>query len=140
MMILVLDSNVLVSAIIRDSVTRRIIIASDHTFILPEATLQDIRGHRAEILAKSGLDEAAYERVIHLLLKYVTIVPTSFAKKHMDEAGSIMGHIDPGDVIFVATAIAVDGACIWSNDRHFERQGRIKVFKTKDLLEMRTTM
>ena len=39
-----------------------------------------------------------------------------------------MLHIDPGDVVFIAAALAA-GADIWSDDPHFTKQKKIKGLK-----------
>ena len=50
----------------------------------------------------------------------------------MEEAGKIMDRIDQDDTPFIAAALAT-GSDIWSEDTHFEKQKKIKVWKTKDL-------
>jgi len=45
-----------------------------------------------------------------------------------------MDKIDPDDTIFVALGLSIKNNGIWSDDKHFEKQDRIKVWKTKDLL------
>ena len=40
-----------------------------------------------------------------------------------------MGHIDKDDVIFIATALAFN-CPIWSEDKHFQKQNIVKIFKT----------
>jgi predicted nucleic acid-binding protein len=52
----------------------------------------------------------------------------------MPEARKIMDKIDPSDTPFMALALAVENDGIWSDDRHFLRQRRVKTWKTKDLL------
>lgn len=54
---LVLDVNVLISALIRDSTTRNIIINSEFDFYFPEPSLNKIRKYQAYIIGKSGLSE-----------------------------------------------------------------------------------
>jgi len=52
---------------------------------------------------------------------------------HMKTAEALIGNIDPGDVPFVAVALAVENDGIWSNDRAFERLSGIKLWKTSDI-------
>jgi len=42
-----------------------------------------------------------------------------------------MGHIDENDVVFIATALAFN-CSIWSDDKHFQKQNRVKIFKTSE--------
>ena len=55
-------------------------------------------------------------------------------KPFRDTASKIMDSIDPDDTPFIAAALAT-GADIWSDDKHFEQQNEIKVWKTKDLIQ-----
>ena len=45
----------------------------------------------------------------------------------MNEAKEIMDKIDPSDTPFIALALVVENDGIWSDDRHFEEQNRIKI-------------
>ncbi|MBI4141956.1 hypothetical protein HY484_03470 [Candidatus Woesearchaeota archaeon] len=45
-----------------------------------------------------------------------------------------MDSIDLNDAPFIAAALATQ-ADIWSDDLHFQRQKRVRVWKTKDLLK-----
>ena len=47
-----------------------------------------------------------------------------------------MDHIDTEDTIFIATALAITDANIWSDDKHFKQQKSIPVFKTEELVEL----
>ena len=55
---------------------------------------------------------------------------------HLDEADEIMGNIDKDDVSFIALALAFDNDGIWTDDAHFEKQDKIKILKTRDILEL----
>lgn len=45
-----------------------------------------------------------------------------------------MGKIDQDDVIFIASAIAYN-AVIWTDDFHFQKQDKIKILTTKEMME-----
>ena len=128
------DVNVILSALIRDSTTRKIILNSQFDFYFPEPSLHKIRKYKDYILEKSGLSEEEYDKIMATLFKYIRIVPTEEIEKNWDEAKKIMEHIDPEDVVFIATALSISDSVIWSDDRHFEKQGKVKVLKTKDII------
>jgi predicted nucleic acid-binding protein len=52
----------------------------------------------------------------------------------MMKAKRIMDKIDPDDSEFVALALKLD-ASIWSHDRHFQAQDRIKIATSGDILK-----
>ena len=45
-----------------------------------------------------------------------------------------MEKIDPTDTIFIAAALSKNAA-IWSNDKDFQKQNKIDVFTTKDMIK-----
>jgi len=131
---IILDVNVILSALIRDSTTRKIILNSEFDFYFPEPSLHKIRKYKSYILEKSGLIEEEYNKIMATLFKYIKLVPTKEIDKNWDEAKKIMEHIDKEDVVFIATALSLPDSVIWSDDRHFEKQDKVKVFKTKDMI------
>jgi predicted nucleic acid-binding protein len=52
---LVVDTNILVSALIRDSVTRKILLDPRISAYVPEHFLGEIEEHHDQIIQKSGL-------------------------------------------------------------------------------------
>lgn len=135
-MIIIIDTNVLISALIRDSTTREIIISSGLDFRLPEISIHEIRKHKPMILEKSGVSESAYEKMLNNLLEYVLLIPTEEIEETLEESKKIMQHIDPNDVAFLAAAMAYPDSIIWSDDRHFEKQKKVRVVKTEQLFRM----
>ena len=131
---IILDVNAILSALIRDSTTRKIILNSQFDFYFPEPSLHKIRNYKDYILEKSGLTEEEYNKIMATLFKYIKLVPTEEIEKNWDEAKKIMEHIDPEDVVFIATALSIADSVIWSDDRHFEKQDKVKVLKTEDII------
>ena len=128
------DVNVILSALIRDSTTRKIILNSEFDFYFPEPSLHKIRKYKSYILEKSGLTEAEYDKIMATLFKYIKLVPTEEIEKNWDEAKKIMEHIDKEDVVFIATSLSLPDSVIWSDDRHFEKQDKGKVWKTEEII------
>ena len=132
----ILDVNIILSALIRDSTTRKIILNSEFDFYFPELSLHKIRKYKDYILEKSGLSEEEYDKILAILFKYIQLVPTEEIEKNWDEAKKIMEHIDKEDVVFIATALSIEDSVIWSDDRHFEKQDKVKVLKTKEIANL----
>ncbi len=133
---IVIDVNRILSALIRDSSTRKIILNSEFDFYFPEPSLHKIRKYKSYIFKKSGLTEEEYDKIIVTLFKYIKLVPTEEIEKNWNEAKKIMEHIDPEDVVFIATALSISDLVIWSDDRHFEKQDKIKVLNTKEVVKL----
>lgn len=130
----ILDVNILLSAFIKDSTTREIIVKSGFSFYFPEPSLEKIKKYQTYILKKSGLQEQEFSYLFSLLFKYITLLPKEDLLKNWDIAKEIMEKIDQEDVIFIAAALATPNAFIWSDDKDFDRQQRIAVFKTKEIV------
>src|SRR3989344_5201127 len=128
---IVIDTNILTSALIKDSKTRSLIIKSNQTFLLPEFELIEIKNHKPEILRKSGLSDMEFNSLFVNMLKYVKIIKTDNFIKYKNFAEKIIGDIDKDDVQFIALALAFN-CPIWSDDRHFQKQNKIKVITTKE--------
>lgn len=133
---LVIDTNVIISALIRDSFLRLIVLYGNLDLISPEFTLDEVTKYEQIILDKSGLSEEDFEDLFLTILDKIELIPKEQYSFYMSEAENIIGKIDIKDVPFIACALATNADGIWSEDRHFEKQDRIKVFKTKDVLEI----
>ena len=131
---LIADSSSIISALIKDSSSRKIINKSSLRFIIPEYIFTEIDEHKEDILSKSKMDRNKLDLMFSMIKEKVEIIPESEIK-HRDEAKEIMDKIDPDDTIFVALGLSIKNNGIWSDDKHFEKQDRIKVWKTKDLIE-----
>ncbi len=130
---IVLDSNILISAIIKDKITRKIITSSNNEFLLPEYSFIEIKEHERDILSKAKISKEEFETLIKKLLRYIKIVKTDNILSYREEAEAIIGRIDKDDVLFIATALAF--RCpIWSDDRHFKLQKNVKVYNTKEMI------
>lgn len=131
---LVIDTNIFISALKKDSFTREIIVNSGHYIIFPEYEFQEIYKYKDEIIRKAGYSENEFIRLTTLLLNHMRIVSYEEIKESYDEACSIMQDIDYGDIIYIATALTFN-AFIWSDDKHFKKQNRIKILTTEDMNE-----
>jgi predicted nucleic acid-binding protein len=130
---LVIDTSILISALLKDSVTRQILLFSSIDFLLPEYAFEEIEKHKDNVSIRSGLSRGEIEIVLSLIIENITIIPASKLKPCMEKAHKIIGSIDPFDVPFVALALSIDNDGIWSNDKHFKNLKGIKIWKTSDI-------
>lgn len=133
-MMLVTDTGILISAILKDSATREILLFADIEFLLPEYALEEYEKHRKVVSKRSGLSEKDLNIILSLLLDNIRIVSVSKIKPYLENAYKIIGLTDPFDVPFVALALATENNGIWSNDKHFESIKTIKIWKTSELM------
>jgi len=131
---LVIDSNILISALIKDSITRTIIMESGWEFYYPDISLREIRKYKDLVLEKSELNGLEFEKLLENLLSYITLVPTEQIMTKLDEAKREMEHVDLDDVVCLGLALSMDSE-IWSDDSDFEKQNKIKTWKTEKVVE-----
>ncbi len=131
----VVDTNIFISALIKEGFTRKMLVNSKHNFLFPEFEFEEIYNHKQEIIEKSHLSEIELDILLLRLLKHVRIIPTEMIIKYYKDAKEIMKEIDEDDSIFIATALTFN-CPIWSDDKHFQKQNSIKIYTTKDLFKL----
>ena len=135
-MILVIDTNVLLSALIRDSNTRKVLMESGWQFYYPEISFHEIRKYKQLVLEKSGFDEEEYISLLGNLLSKLRLVTIEQIKPKIKEANDLIGKRDPKDVVFLAVALSIEGSAIWSNDKDFDEQTRLIRYNTERILKV----
>jgi len=132
---LVIDSNIIISALIRDSKTRELILEYGFELYYPRASLNNFEKYKHEIIDKAGINPEEFEKIYQLLMDKIVIIENVIFLDKLDEALSIMGNIDIEDVPFIALALSIENDGIWTDDSDFDKQTRIKVWKTSDVLK-----
>lgn len=128
---LVLDANVLFSALIRQDTSFNLILHDDIHLYAPEFLLIELAKHRGLILQKTGKTTEEFENVLTVLRRYILFVPIDDFILHLPEAERISP--DPKDVAYLALALKMD-IPVWSNDKALQtKQNNIKVLSTKDI-------
>lgn len=130
---IVLDTNVLISSLLKDGLTRKIIFLSPFEMYTVEHAKSEIWIHKEELLLKSKLDEKSFDYLCEIIFSRVNLVPVQEIEPFRRTAEEIMHDIDLDDAPFLALALSI--SCpIWSNDDHFKRQSVIKAVTTRELL------
>ena len=130
---LVVDANVVISALITDSKTRELIVTLEPDLVTPELVYEEIDTYEDLIVEKSGLDQDRVAQFIELLFQYIDVVPADEFYPAIDQAKAALGDTDPDDVLYLACAIAMDAA-IWSDDSDFVDQELVETYTTSEVL------
>ena len=130
----VIDTNILISALIKDSVTRKIIIESGLNFYYPKISFYEIQKHKQLVLKKSRMSEKQFNDVLNILLDNLILVSEYRFADSLDKANNLIGKIDINDVVFLACALSLDLE-IWSDDKHFQKQKKVKVLTTQEFVK-----
>ncbi len=130
----VIDTNIIFSALVKDSATRKILIDCPFELYAPETLITEIRNYELRILQKSGLPKVEFEVLFSLITEKVTIISKKEYGQFVTKAKSLIPN-DEKDVPFVALALAISNDGIWSDDRDFQKQKTVKIWTTSDILD-----
>ena len=98
--------------------------------------MSEVKKYLPYIIQKSGLTEEEIKKLLNTLLENLNLVPIDEYVEKMDEAMETIGKIDEKDTQFIALALSIKNDGIWSNDKHFNKQKKIHVYKTIDVLNL----
>ena len=135
---LVADTNIMISALLRDDSFHAKLIKSGHFDIYyPDYGLKEIDGYRTYIISKrkKKAQWLAFDYALRFILESVNMVPSELYSQKMREAYDLMKKIDEKDTPFLALAMQL-GCPIWSNDSHFKKLVGFEVYTTKDILKL----
>ncbi len=132
---LVVDSNIIISALIRDSLTRKIILDSNHRFYAPEFLRTEIEKYEDLIKEKFNLKESEVETLLNIVLVEIEILPIESYEDKLDKAEDLIGNEDIKDVPFLAVALH-KGYEIWSDDQDLHQQQKIEAKITEEIIEL----
>jgi predicted nucleic acid-binding protein len=139
MMKLVVDANVVISALIADSKTRELVVTLEPDLLTPEVVRDEIENYEDLIVEKSGMDADRVRKFTDLLFQYVEVVPADEFYPYIEQAEEAIGDTDPDDVLYVACALGYDAA-VWSDDSDFDAQTLVEVYSTSDVVESFNTL
>ena len=131
---LVIDTNILIAALLRDSTTRRILMTAPIEFVAPPHVFQELLEHIAEIKKRARIPFEQLHEVLKLLHDNVGPVEIDTVPDALGEARRIIGGVDSEDIPIIAAALSVKCDGIWSEDVHLRKQDQIRIWRTKDLL------
>ena len=134
-MIFIVDVNVILSALIKNGKSRELLIDSPFTLYSPDSLISSIRKYEDFTLQKSGLSKEDFDTLLSLILENIVIVEKDQYQEQIPEAQKIMEKIDAEDVPYIALAISISNNGIWSDDAHFDKQNKVEVWKTIDIIE-----
>jgi len=131
---LVIDTNVLFSFFRKDSTTRRLILNFEILELsTPSFCLDELREHRELVCEKSALSDQEFEEALNALSIFVRVFPHNEYKEFMRDARDISPDTDDIDLFALALKL---GCPIWSEDGRLKDQSKVKVFSTRELIEL----
>lgn len=130
---LVVDANILISALIKESTTSDMLFRNDLHLFAPEFIFLELEKHKKEVKNKIKRTEEDFERLIKIFERRIEIIPKEEIEVFLERAEEISPDIK--DVAYVALALKLN-CCIWSNDKILrDKQSIIKVYSTNELYD-----
>ena len=133
-MLIVVDANRIFSALLTKGkafdifLTNHLIRKFD--FIAPEYLFLEIGKHIGEIVKRCKLSKDELGEVFEFMKKQIIIISSKEFIEYKNEAMKLAPHSK--DVPYFALALAFNAA-IWSDEKAFKKQDKVKVFSTEEL-------
>ena len=127
-----IDANILFAALIKGGETRKILTKPELRIFAPTFIFAELLKYKSEILKKSkgGEDELNY--FIAILLKNISLVNEDELIPFISAAKTLT--TDTKDILYFACALYKD-TLIWSNDKQFKKQKRVKILTTEEMIK-----
>ena len=130
MLVLVIDSNPLISSLISRGTRQDILFCDEIEPVSPDWLLFEIGKHWKEICDKSKFSKEDLELSFSLIRGRVKTLSLDKYSDKLPEVKDISPHLKDNE--FFALALKLDCA-IWSDEEAFKRQNKVEVFSSKDL-------
>lgn len=131
---IVVDTNIIISALIRDGITRKIIFSPFIQFFTPDYSLEEIYRYEEYICKKSKLKSETFQTVLNLIFEKIQIIPEKVYQCKINQARNMIEDLD--DVPFIALFLALKADGIWTDDKHFKTRKNLLIFRTKELVKI----
>lgn len=95
----VVDANIVLSGLISDSMTRRLLVELEDDLLTPAYVHDEIGKYTEMVSEKSGLSPAEVEELVEMLFKRIHVVPRPVVLESLQAAARIMHDIDPDDAV-----------------------------------------
>lgn len=125
------DANILFACLIKDSTTRKLFFNPALSLFAPKFIVDEFVYHLVEIREKSGLNDEELYHLVEKVLGQLVLVPDKDLKPFLPAAAMLVD--DPKDWLYLSCALRED-TVIWSHDKDFGAQKRIRVISTRELI------
>lgn len=129
---IVVDANVFFSALMRDGLTRRLLFHPDLLLFAPYFLLEEARAYRLMLLRKYKGPSGEFDELFDAVAGQIRFVSQADLAAFAPAAETLSS--DSKDWAYLACALYCDAA-IWTRDKEFQRQRRVKIYTTENLAQ-----
>jgi len=130
---IIIDANILFSALIKDSFTAEMMFNENLELLAPSFLIEEFMKYQKLILKKTKREKEDFVKTLHIFKEIIQIIDPREYSNLMEQAKEISPDID--DVVYFAMALKFN-CPIWSNDKRLKNQDYIKIISTKDLAQI----
>lgn len=135
-MLVVIDANRFISALLSKGIVFEIFLLNRFSnkirFISPELLFNEVGRNFGEIVKRSKLSLEELSEIFELMKKQIELVPFEEFNNFLESVKELSPH--EKDIQYFALAL-FNNCSIWSNEKAFKEQSKIKILSDRDLLE-----
>jgi len=131
----VVDANIIIAGIIRDSTTRRLLTDPRLELIAPAALMEECGkyAHDDEVQRKAGMSGEQLMSLLNTFFNRIEFFPPSSYAEQFLQAAKLAVHHE--DTSYIAVALK-NNSPIWTNDLDMSRQNKVEIVSTSKLVEL----
>lgn len=130
---LIVDANILFSFFKTDSLRRDLIEKLPnlgYKLISPDFVMEELLKEKDKIMKFAKINEIGFLFLFSLIERKIETIPWKEYEKWMEKAKKIVPH--KKDIPYFALALSLNAA-IWSDEKAFKKQNKVKIFSTEEL-------
>lgn len=132
---LIVDANILLSAFLKEALTRELLLDSRLILFAPEYLLVETARHlkqTASLRKRIQSSGNVIEELFNILTSRIQSLPKKSYADRLSEALSLAPHREDAPYLAVALSLQIP---IWSNDKGLKNQSQVKVYSTAELMK-----
>ena len=133
-MLIVVDANVLCSALLAEGKTVDLLFSEQIEPIAPEMLFTELKRHEEELLEKTKLSEEAFNELLALFGKKIRVIPSNEFEDRLHEANDLLKP-HTKDTEYVALALKFN-CPLWSKEKLLKKLDRIKVLDADEVANL----
>ncbi|MCF7871883.1 hypothetical protein K9L97_02510 [Candidatus Woesearchaeota archaeon] len=115
---LIIDANILLAALIKNSKTRELILEKENELLAPDYILKEIKKYKHILKEKTNLNEKDIEHITNFIINKITIINEYELFPYFSKARNIT--LDKDDWQYFALALKLK-IPIWTNDKKLRK-------------------
>lgn len=134
-MIIVVDANIVIAALMGSRGKLTILTSSNHYFYVPRTIVDEIKRHGGFICERTPQTYEDFENNLDALLAFIEQLEYVEYELHVERARKAIEKRDSKDADYIAAALAVSADFIWTDDKDFTDQKLVKTMTTAQFIE-----